>query len=65
MVQWLMALAALAENPGSIPSTLMEAHTCLWLQLQGLQNPLLESTSTKNTRGAHAYMQAKHASTKK
>jgi hypothetical protein len=29
MAQWLRALAALPEDPGSIPSTHMTAHTCL------------------------------------
>ena len=31
MVQWLRALAALAEDPGSVPSTYMEAHIHLIL----------------------------------
>ena len=29
MAQWLRALAALPEDPGSIPSTYMTAHNCL------------------------------------
>ena len=29
MAQWLRALTALSEDPGSIPSTHMAAHNCL------------------------------------
>ena len=29
MAQWIRALAALPEDPGSIPSTHMAAHNCL------------------------------------
>ena len=32
LAQWLRALAALPEDPGSISSTHMVGHTCLWLQ---------------------------------
>jgi hypothetical protein len=36
MAQRLKALAALPEDPGSIPSTHMVAHNCLQLQFQGI-----------------------------
>ena len=34
MTQWLRALIALVEDPGSIPITHMAAHNCLKIQLQ-------------------------------
>ena len=39
MAQQLGALAALPEVPGSIPSTPMAAHNCLWLLFQEVQHP--------------------------
>lgn len=36
MAQQLRALAALPEDPGSVPSTHMAAHNCLKLQFQGI-----------------------------
>jgi hypothetical protein len=36
MSQWLRVLAALPEDPGSIPSTHMIAHNCVYLQFQGI-----------------------------
>ena len=38
MVQWLRALAALPEDPGSIPRTHMAAHNGLLLQFQGIRH---------------------------
>ena len=36
MAQWLRALTALPEDPGSILSTHMAAHNCLKIQFQGI-----------------------------
>ena len=52
MAQHLRVPAAFAEDPGSVPSTYMAAHTCQDLQFQGIQDPLLNSTGTR-----HAYTQ--------
>jgi hypothetical protein len=47
MAQWLGALAALVEDPGSIPSTHMMVHNYLpKLQFQEMQHPLLISSGT-------------------
>ena len=35
MSGWLRALAALAEDPGLVPSTCMAAHNHLYVQFQG------------------------------
>jgi hypothetical protein len=40
--QWLRTLSALTEDLGSVPSTHMEAHSCLLLQAYEIQ-PLLTS----------------------
>jgi hypothetical protein len=39
MAQWLRALAALPEDPSSIPSTHMADHNGLYLQIQGIGYP--------------------------
>ena len=44
MAWWLIPLAALSEDSGSIPSTHRINHRHLQLQLQGNQHPLLAST---------------------
>ena len=41
--EWVRRLAALSEDPGSIISAYMEAHSRVWLQLQGLWYFLLAS----------------------
>jgi hypothetical protein len=41
LVQRLRALAALAEDPGLIPSTHMVAHNHFKLYFQGIWHPLL------------------------
>lgn len=46
MALQLTALTALAEDPGSVPSTHMVAHNCLYLQFQALK-PSQNSASTK------------------
>ena len=60
MAQLLRALAALAEDRGSVSSAYMVAHNCLPFHFQGLQHPFLTSMDTNNTHGTHTYMQAKH-----
>ena len=39
MAQWLSALVALPEDPGSIPSTHMVTYNYLQLQFQGIRHP--------------------------
>ena len=39
MAQWLKALTALREDPGSVLSTYTAAHNYLKLQFQGIQHP--------------------------
>jgi hypothetical protein len=39
----LRAMITLPEDPGSIPSTYMKPHICLYFQFQRTQNPLLPS----------------------
>ena len=46
MAQWLRALTAPPEDPGSIPSTHMAAHNCLWLQFHGIQHSHTEGKNT-------------------
>lgn len=46
MVQWLRALAALAEFRGLFPSTHMLAHNWLLSAVSGIQHPLLASRGT-------------------
>jgi hypothetical protein len=60
MFQWLRTLAILPENEGSIPSTYMAAHNCLWHQFQGIQLNLLTSTGIKHTHGTLTGMHPKH-----
>ena len=43
------ALAALPEDPGSIPSTCMETHNCLILEFRSVQHPLLASAGMGHT----------------
>jgi hypothetical protein len=38
MAQQLKGLAALPEDPGSIPSIYMAVHNCLYLQFQRIQH---------------------------
>jgi hypothetical protein len=38
-IQWLRALVALPEDPGSIPSAHMVAHNQSYLQFQGIRYP--------------------------
>lgn len=57
MVQQWRRLAALQEDSGSLPSTHTEARNGLWLQFQGIQNPLLNSTGTWHWSGTQTYMQ--------
>jgi hypothetical protein len=42
----LRALAVLAEDLGSVPSTHTGAHSLLLLQFQGIQHPLLDTVGT-------------------
>ena len=44
MVEWLRKLAALAEDPGWVPSTHMAAQNPLRLWILGIQCPLLTSS---------------------
>lgn len=47
-IQWLKALATLAEDPASIPSTDAEwLYNYLYLQLQGILHSLLASMCTR------------------
>jgi hypothetical protein len=46
LAQWLRALAALSEDPGSIPRTHMTAYNC---QVQGNLIPSYTLTSRQNT----------------
>jgi hypothetical protein len=55
MAQWLRALAALAEDLGSIPSNHMVAHN--HFQFQGTCHPLLSSMGTGNVCGAQPYVE--------
>jgi hypothetical protein len=59
MAQWLRALTDLPEAPGSIPSTYMMAHNCLWLSSRG--SDTLTQTDTPSHR--QTYLQAKHQCT--
>lgn len=49
-------LAALAEDLGPVSST----HKVVYLQAQGIQSPLLASTSNRYAQSALLYRQAKH-----
>lgn len=49
VAQWLPAMAALPEDPGSIPITRMTAHSHLYLQFQSIWCPLLASSGTAVT----------------
>lgn len=67
MAQRLRALAALAEDPGSVPSTRESVHLSV-LRLFLTHSPeilhsLLASVSTRHVYGAQTYMQAKHSNT--
>jgi hypothetical protein len=48
MAQQLRALAALPEDPGSIPNIHMATHTCLWLKFQAI-GPLHRHIRRQNT----------------
>lgn len=49
MAQRFRTLTVLAEDPTSIPRTHRDAHNCLYLQLQGVQHPLLAFVRTAHT----------------
>lgn len=49
--QLLQILAALAEDPSSIPGIHMVAHNHPQLQLQGIRHPFLTSAGIRRTRG--------------
>ena len=57
MAHLLRALAALAEDPGSVPSTHTAAHNHLLTQVPGESNTLLRALNTllcaRHSRGAH------------
>jgi hypothetical protein len=65
MAKRLQALAALPENPASIPSTHTVAHNLLEYQFHEIQCSLLASSGSVHTRGVQTYVQAKHSYTKK
>ena len=58
MAHQFRALAILAEDLGSIPSTHMMAQNPInsQLQFQGIQCPLLASKGTRHACGMHTYM---------
>jgi hypothetical protein len=60
MVHQLRALVAIAEDPGLLLSTDVEAHNSL---KPVLGYPILSSIITRHIRGAHTYIYAKHSYT--
>lgn len=54
--QGLRALAILAEDSGSTPSTYVLAHSHLSLQLQEVKRRLLAPEGARLAHGAHTYM---------
>lgn len=66
MAQWLIALAALLEDLGSVSSTHMAAHNRLYFP--GIQSHLLVSMSTNHIytyEGTHIYEIKRNKSLKK
>jgi hypothetical protein len=63
VAQQLRALAALAEDPGSVPGTHVEAHSHLKLRSQRIPCSLLTSMGTRHTHSALTDTQAKHSYT--
>ena len=58
MSQQLRALAALAEDVGSVPSTHMMVYNHLLLMFQRAQYPILASIGNRLAHSAQTYMQA-------
>lgn len=52
----LTDLAVLGEEPSSVPSTYTATHNHLYLQFQGIQHPLMASSSIWHTCGTHTYI---------
>lgn len=53
MVQWLREFAALAEVQGLVTSTHRKAHVNIYLQIPGIQHPLLTYEVTKDGAQMH------------
>jgi hypothetical protein len=49
MAQYLRAVATLPEDPGSIPSTHMEAHSCLLTLVPGDPTPSYRYEGSQNS----------------
>ena len=62
MIRELRTLVTLTEDPGLIPSTVLQL-TVLLLQFQGIRHALLASMSPIHTH-IHTYVLAKHSYTK-
>ena len=63
MAQWLRALAALAEDLGSVPRAHIEAHNLPITPFPGDPKPLLITIGARHVYDMHTYMQAKHSFT--
>lgn len=50
MARWVTVLATFIVDTRSVPSTHMVPNSCMYLQLQGIYNPLLTSVATVHTR---------------
>ena len=64
MVRRLRALAPFPEDPGSIPSTDVAAHTCLYLQFQEMRHPQQKHTCKQNIN-AHKKIQRNYLNKQK
>lgn len=60
MTQWLRVYIAFAEDPGSIPNTLMVAYNRLYFSSKG---PTPPSDVHSYAHGTQTYTQAKHSYT--
>jgi hypothetical protein len=63
MSQWLKALAAVAEDLGSVHSTHMMAYSHPYCQFQGIQPSFLTSSGTRLTYDGQNRHTAKHSYT--
>lgn len=59
MAQQVRALTALTEHPSSVLSTHMAAHMRLYLQVQRIQQPFLDSELVNNYLSQDIYSQLK------
>jgi hypothetical protein len=55
MADWLRRLAALAEDPGLVPSTPIATKNNLKFPFQSIQCPLLTSSGTAYMWGTHGH----------